>query len=229
MSKKPRPGSGRTFAAIVAVIAVILLAIILVGNFSGGSSNNSSGEGSGESLNTSGQPLKGDEEAPVTVVEFGDYKCPACKDFHESVVPEIESQFIDSGDAAFHYVHYPFLSEDSTTAAEFSEAVYGELGDEAFWSFHDTLFANQPQNEGGDYFDQERLRELLQETASEEEVTTVVEAFENGTYEENVENDRSMAEDLGVNSTPSVFVNGELFEGDSYQELLDMIEEKAEE
>lgn len=226
MSKKPRPSSGRTFAAIVAVIAVILLAIILVGNFSGGSSDNSGGN-SGENLDTSGQPLKGDEDAPVTVVEFGDYKCPACKDFHESVVPEIESQFIESGDAAFHYVHYPFLSEDSTTAAEFSEAVYGELGDEAFWSFHDTLFANQPQNEGGDYFNQERLTELLQTTASEEEVTTVVEAFESGAYEENVENDRSMAEDLGVNSTPSVFVNGELFEGDSYQELLDMIEEEA--
>ncbi|GEK60078.1 DsbA family protein [Marinococcus halophilus] len=225
MSKKPRPSSGRTFAAIVAVIAVILLAIILVGNFSGGSDN--SGENSGENLETSGQPLKGEEDAPVTVVEFGDYKCPACQNFHESVVPEIEAQFVESGDAAFHYVHYPFLSEDSTTAAEFSEAVYGELGDEAFWNFHDTLFANQPQNESGNYFDQERLTELLRETASGEEVTTVVEAYENGTYEEEVENDRSMAEDLGVNSTPSVFVNGELFEGDSYQELLDMIAEEA--
>ena len=80
-----------------------------------------------------GQPFLGEESAPVAIVEFGDYKCPACKAFDESLFPLIEQEFVETGQAKFYFMNYSFINNDSHRSAQFAETVYQELGNEKFW------------------------------------------------------------------------------------------------
>ena len=90
-----------------------------------------------------GQPFLGEASAPVEIVEFGDYKCPSCKDFNDRLFPIIYEELVETGKAKFYFMNYSFIAADSTTAAQFAETVYKELGNEKFWAFHNLLFANQ--------------------------------------------------------------------------------------
>ena len=100
--------SGSSFFWIVIVVAVVLLALIVF------LSKQSSDEPKQEetfSFDYSNQPFEGDENAPVEIVEFGDYKCPACKDFNDTVYPVIQKDLIETGKAKLYFMNYPFISK----------------------------------------------------------------------------------------------------------------------
>lgn len=79
--------------AIVAVIVVIILGINHQSNQQAELSNKV------YDIDLTGMPVKGNAEAPVKIVEFGDYKCPVCQYFAQNVEPQIEKDFIDTGKA----------------------------------------------------------------------------------------------------------------------------------
>src|SRR5690606_36063307 len=87
-----------------------------------------------DAFNYVGLPVLGDPNAPIKIVEFGDYKCPACSVFNELIKPQIQSEYIDQGKVAFYFMNYPFLGTDSDTAALAAQAVYHQ-SNEAFWSY----------------------------------------------------------------------------------------------
>ncbi|MED4072693.1 DsbA family protein [Priestia endophytica] len=177
------------------------------------------------------QPVLGEESAPVQIVEFGDYKCPVCKTFNETYFPQIDKELIQTGKVQFHFMNFPFINNDSTRAAQFAEVVYKELGDETFWKFHESLYKNQPADykyEKIDFLTEKELKERLSEFASQEEVDRVVKAFKDGEGEKPVNEDLKVVNDLQINSTPTVYVNGKLYEGKSYEDLKKMVEEELE-
>lgn len=174
------------------------------------------------------QPFIGDENAPVEIIEFGDYKCPHCGEFNSSIVPFIKEEFIDTGKAKFYFMNYSFIAADSTTAALFAETVYQELGNELFWEFHDLLYANQTTAEGKENFmDANFLKAVLSEVASTEEVGQVIQAFSQKKGEESLDKDMEMANSLGVNSTPTIFIGGEKFEGMTTDDFAEKVEEAS--
>lgn len=179
-------------------------------------------------IDLSEQPVLGDEDAKVQIIEFGDYKCPACKSFGESFVPLILEDFVNNGDVSFYFMNYDFINKDSTRAANFAEVVYKELGDEIFWNFHELLYANQPADEALDYFTEEKLVELLGKVALPDDVIKVKEAFDAGEGKKALEIDNEYVEELRIQSTPSVFINGELFTGGTYEDFSNVVNEALE-
>ncbi|TLS36866.1 DsbA family protein [Pseudalkalibacillus caeni] len=214
--------TGWVFGGVV-VIAVIILLFIFLGN--------NSNPGEEETVfDYENQPFMGEESAPVKIVEFGDYKCPVCKNFNESFVPQVKKELIETGKAKFYFINYPFINVDSTRSAKFAEAVYLELGDKTFWKFHDLLFEKQPEDpqyEKQDIFTKDFLIETLKEVADEGEVDKVVQTFESEKAEEQVAKDLAIVKELGVNSTPTVYINGKRFEGNTTQDFMDMVNEAA--
>ena len=87
-----------------------------------------------------GAPRLGDAGAKVTIVEFADFQCPFCGRFQQTVYPQIKSDYIDTGKAAFIYQDFSFLGEESTVAAEAAKCA-GDQG--KFWEYHDYLFTHQ--------------------------------------------------------------------------------------
>ncbi len=221
--KNQAKSSSSTFTFwVVGLVAVFILAFIFLGNHSKQQEKTKSTE-----IDYSNQPFLGEKSAPVSIIEFGDYKCPNCKNFDKDVVPIIQKELVDTGKAKFYFMNDSFINVDSTRSAKFAESVFQELGNETFWKFHDLLFEKQPEDtkyEKIDLFTEDFLVDTLKEVASGVDVDKVVKNFQDKKSEKAWNKDMDYAKKLGVTGTPTVFVNGEKFEGQTIDDLKDMVE-----
>jgi len=89
-------------------------------------------------------PVKGNPDAPVTVVEYSDFQCPFCLRFFQQTLPLIEENYIDTGKIKFVYKDLPLDSlHPNARAAHIAAECADEQG--KFWKYHDVLFKKQPQ------------------------------------------------------------------------------------
>ena len=89
---------------------------------------------------TMSPPIEGSDDAPVTIVEFGDYQCPKCDQWFLNEKPTIMADYIDTGKAKLYFVDFPFLGQDSDLAAN---AAYCANDQGKFWEYHSNLYNNQ--------------------------------------------------------------------------------------
>jgi|GEM_PF-900174 len=140
----------------------------------------------------------GDENAPVTLVEFADFNCGYCGRWAHETLPRIDEKYIQTGKVRMAYVHYPILGADSMTAAEAAECAAQQ---DHFWEFHNTLFANQ-----GIGFTPPHLSVLAGEVGMD---TTAFETcLANFSDRATIEDDIRLAQVMGVRGTPAFLVNG---------------------
>jgi len=87
-------------------------------------------------------PVKGDPNAPITIIEFSDFQCPFCKKFHVNTLPLLEKNYIDTGKVKFVYRDFPIQSIHPNAV---SAALASECADDQnlFWQYHDSVFENQ--------------------------------------------------------------------------------------
>lgn len=199
----------------VATIVIIVVGLGIAWYFS--SSNTTSDAAAAVLLDLTGQPVLGSPEAPVAVVEFGDYKCPYCKAFHESVVPQLLSEYIETGKVKFSYFHFPFIGPDSTTAAIAAMAVYKQ-DPEAFWTFHDAIFARQG-DERVRWATEEFLLNLAATVVPHIDRELMAEDLKSRELATAVRGSADLARSLGVTGTPTVFVNGVNISFRSYADI----------
>lgn len=146
----------------------------------------------------------GPEQTAVTVVEFSDFQCPACK-ATEPIVSQLKNTYGDS--VKFVYRHFPLdtIHPNARLAAQASEVA----GDEGkFWEFHDLLFAKQ--EEWSDITDKQQLLNTFGDYASQLQIdkASFLEKIESQEVAERVSRDSDLGTDLQVNSTPTFYVNG---------------------
>jgi protein-disulfide isomerase len=221
-SKSSSKQSSKWMFWVIGVLSLCIVGLIFLGNFSKKEAD----------FDYKGQPYIGKQSAPVQIVEFGDYKCPVCKNFNESFVPQIQKEFVDTGKAKFYFMNYPFINVDSTRSALFAETVYKELGNEAFWKFHELLYKKQPDDakyEKMDVYTESFLTAALKEVANNEQTEKVVQAFQKETAKSALDKDTSFADKIGINATPTLFINGKKFKGNTFDDFKKMVEEAAKE
>jgi protein-disulfide isomerase len=87
----------------------------------------------------------GPDDARYVVREFSDFQCPFCARFALEILPYVRDALLSRGDVRFELHHYPLKSihPNAVVAAEASECVAEEGGEDAFWAFHDALFEQQ--------------------------------------------------------------------------------------
>lgn len=166
------------------------------------------------------QPMLGSENATVTVVEFGDYRCPYCQRFDQQVYPQIKQEYIDSGEVKFYFINYPILGEGSQSAARAGEYVYRN-DPENFWAFHHALYDNQG-SESRRWVTPELLAKVAERT-TDINASELKEGLDNEKIKEAVQQDKKIAKSNGLQGTPTVYVNGEQVET-SYQSIKSAIE-----
>ncbi|MQA88012.1 MAG: thioredoxin domain-containing protein [Streptosporangiales bacterium] len=88
----------------------------------------------------------GRDDAPVTIVEFGDYQCPNCGQFAREIKPRLVREYVDKGVVRLMWRDFPFYGEQSVDAAVAARAA-GRQGE--FWAYHDALYANQAPPRSG--------------------------------------------------------------------------------
>ncbi len=89
-------------------------------------------------------PVKGNPNAPVTVVEYSDFQCPFCSRFFQQTLPLIEENYIDTGKIKFVYKDLPL---DNLHPNARTTHIASECADEQgkFWEYHDVLFEKQSE------------------------------------------------------------------------------------
>jgi protein-disulfide isomerase len=176
------------------------------------------------------QPILGDPDAPVRIVEFGDYQCPSCKKFKDEIYPQLKKDYIDQGKVAFYYINNPVLGPDSYTAAMAAEAVYQQNPD-SFWTYMETIYENQGKK-GESWVTPEFLVKLAQDETPDVDADQLKDDLEKATVQDQVDKDRQIAIKAETSSVPTLFVNGrrvDAAEAFQYSSLKSIIDEAIEE
>ena len=145
--------------------------------------------------------LEGPGNAPVTLVEYGDFQCPACGQFYP-IGRALIRHYGPKMD--FVFKNFPLMSihPRAMPAAQASEAA-GKQG--KFWPLHDRLFQNQRLLSASDLLDHARVL-LLDMTHFEAD-------FSSREILARIERDINQGMQNGVHQTPTLFINGDLYEG----------------
>ena len=87
-------------------------------------------------------PVLGNPDAPITIIEFSDYQCPFCAKFHKDTLPQLKENYIHTGKANFVYRDFPIQSihPNAVPAALASECADDQ---DKFWEMHDMIFEDQ--------------------------------------------------------------------------------------
>lgn len=88
------------------------------------------------------QPHLGSSTAKAKVIEFADFKCPACKKWKETYFERFKQEFIDTGKAELFFTNFAFIDRDSIMAASAGEAVFAQDNNK-FWDFMSKLYDQQ--------------------------------------------------------------------------------------
>ena len=86
-----------------------------------------------------GSPILGDSNAPITVLEWGDYQCTFCYKFHQNTLDIINNDFIKTGKVKLVFKDFPLNGSDSLLAAE---AAYCAEDQGKYWQYHNELYKN---------------------------------------------------------------------------------------
>lgn len=160
-----------------------------------------------EAPSVSGQPIAGNQGAKVSVVEFGDYKCPSCKAWEQQIWPQLKKDYVDTGLATYSFINTLFHGEESRLAAEASEAIW-KSNPEQFWDFHSALFAKQPDvNHDVAWVTADSLLEVARASVPGLDE----EAFKQNSKSDEVaaliNTDNLLVQKYSVNQTPTIMVN----------------------
>ena len=150
----------------------------------------------------------GDPNAPVYILEYGDYQCPYCFEFWSESEAQLIREYVDTGRVYFEFRSVgAYIGPESGWAAQGSYCA-GDQGQ--FWQYHNTLFANWTGENAGD-FTQDKLAKYAQ--ALDLNMAEFGSCMSAEKHKATVEQDAARSEADGVHGTPTLFINGVKYEG----------------
>ena len=188
---------------LIGVIAIAIIAGIAVSVSSSPSETmNLDMERSHGTISTAmSSPILGNPDAPITIVEFGDYQCHQCYNWFHNTKPAITQQYIETGKVNLVFVDMAFLGRDSPKAAQ---ASYCAEDQEMYWEYHDMLYNYQEDKIDGGWANSERLKAFAASLGLD---TDLFEScLDSGKYSKRVQYNTQQAKEHGVRGTPGFFV-----------------------
>ncbi|MBI4087758.1 MAG: DsbA family protein [Candidatus Liptonbacteria bacterium] len=154
--------------------------------------------------------ILGDPKAPVAFIEYGDYQCPFCGKFFTQVEPKLRDEYIKTGKVKMVFKNFQFLGSESTAAGAAAECAKDQ---KQFWAYHDALYAAEIVD--GEENNGNLKRSLFLKLASDLklDIGAFTSCLDGNKYVAQIEDDTSKAQSVGVNSTPTTFVNGRKLSG----------------
>ena len=153
-----------------------------------------------EKLVENGSPVLGNPNAPITILEWGDYQCTFCFRFHETSLKIIHKEYIETGIANLVFRDFPLNGPDSVLAAE---AAYCANDQDKYWLYHDELYTNWAGERTG-WITDDSL-DIFAE-AVEINIEKFNSCLSDHKYRQKVLDSEQFAIEVGIDATPSFFV-----------------------
>lgn len=151
---------------------------------------------------TAADHILGNPNAPIMIIEYSDFDCPFCKDYHDTL-SSIMDEYGSEGNVAWVFRHFPLtqLHPNAARVAEASECVAEFGGNKAFWEFIDLVFTERGTNEPTNMI---RLPEFAQTVGVD--TNKFNDCFQNRTYKKHVEDSVQEAFQSGGEGTPHTVI-----------------------
>ena len=160
-----------------------------------------------------GDHVLGDPNAPITLIEYASLTCPHCAHFDTQILPEVKKKWIDTGKVKLIYRDFP-LDQVAAKAAQIAECA----GNDRYFGVIDLIFRGQPTWATASDPIAELAKPLRIAGMGEKEIK---ECLANEAKANEVVADAKGGEILGVNSTPTLFIDGQMYSGARSVEELD--------
>jgi len=160
-------------------------------------------------------PVLGPEDAPITIIEFSDYECPYCQRWHREVWSQLQDAYPDQ--IRLVYRDFP-LYNVHPNAGPAAEAAHCAGDQGKYWEYHNLLLSGE-NSLGNETFQQYASMVGL-------DLSQFSDCIESNKYESEVNADYTYAVRLGVQSTPTFFINGVALIGaqpfESFQKIIEL-------
>jgi protein-disulfide isomerase len=167
-------------------------------------------------VKTDSNPYIGDKNAPVTMVYWSDYQCPFCKAVEVGGVPQIPidpaipsliSDYVNTGKLKIVFKDYPFLGEDSLTAAEYEHAIW-KLFPDKFYAWREAMFHAQDDEGDQGFGDADSIDALIKTIPGIDLAAVKADVAANkAEYDAEANADKAEGASFGVQGTPG-FITG---------------------
>jgi protein-disulfide isomerase len=145
-------------------------------------------------------PVLGDKNAPLTLIEFSDYECPFCKRAFTDVLPELKKAYIDTGKVKFVYRDFPLsFHANAEKEAEAAECARSQSNDATYFKFHDQIFTKTTA--GGTGLALTELPVIAKNLGLN--VNQFQQCLDSGKFKDEVAKDIADGSAAGVSGTPS--------------------------
>ena len=147
-----------------------------------------------------GSPVLGELDAPITILEWGDYQCTYCYKFHQDTLNVINEDFIKNGKVKILFKDFPLNGPDSKLAAE---ASYCANDQEKYWQYHDELYKNWGGERTG-WITRDVLTEFAKEVKLD--INEFNQCLDDQKYANKVTELYDFGKNIGIDATPSFLV-----------------------
>ncbi|BDQ30935.1 hypothetical protein NZNM25_12420 [Nitrosopumilus zosterae] len=147
-----------------------------------------------------GSPIMGDPNAPITILEWGDYQCTFCYKFHQNTLDIIYEEYIKTGKVKLVFKDFPLNGSDSFLAAE---AAYCADDQEKYWEYHDELYNNWGGERTG-WITRESLDKFAQTVNLD--LDEFNKCLNEKKYQNKVITLHEFGKEVGIDATPSFLV-----------------------
>jgi protein-disulfide isomerase len=157
---------------------------------------------------TEGFYYKGNPDAPVTVIEYSDFQCPACAYHNQTLVKQLTTEYINTGKVRLVFHDFPLRMHANAPKA--AEAAYCAGDQQKYWEMHDKLFDQQETWAASMNPSLSHFPDYAAEIGVNRE--EFVACLTNGTHTQQVTDAYMSSMKAGINQTPTFFVNGQQVE-----------------
>ncbi|NND85803.1 MAG: DsbA family protein [Nitrosopumilus sp.] len=147
-----------------------------------------------------GSPIMGDVNAPITILEWGDYQCTFCYKFHQKTLDTINEDFILTGKVKLVFKDFPLNGPDSLLAAE---AAYCAQDQGKYWQYHDELYSNWGGERTG-WITRESLNNFAESVNLE--LNEFNKCIDDQKYQNKVKSLYDFGKEIGIDATPSFLI-----------------------
>ena len=183
-------------------LAIPIIIGIIVGGFLSGFviDSNDSKKLTFLKLVENGSPIMGSHNAPITILEWGDYQCTFCYKFHQNTLDIINEDFVKTGKVKIFFKDFPLNGLDSKLAAE---ASYCAQDQEKYWKYHDELYKNWGGERTG-WITRESLTKFAETV--DLEIDKFNKCLDDHKYENKVDLLYAFGKEIGIDATPYFLV-----------------------
>lgn len=169
-------------------------------------------------ITQSATAVKGDEKAKVTIVEFSEYQCPFCKTYVDEAYAKIMAEY--GSKVRYIFRDYPLSFHQH--AQKTAQAARCAGDQKKYWEFHDLLFKEQEVWSKAENIEEKLMSYAIGLGLNESEFKTCLEAEK---HKSTIQADFELGQKVGVQGTPSFFVNGQMLVGaqpfENFKALID--------